>query len=154
MTLQYWLLLWGLLALCVNAQYENCTVKLSVLEKALYETDSNERSLNKAFFPPRQETSRYITVTYRFLTDDKDGSYDDCYVSYIWTIGGFLIIQPPNIFKFTSLLFSTPANDVDELTLTLPSQCRELAGIGDKCSCDSQKNHSLNLDILSQQVSM
>ncbi len=153
MALQYWLLLLGLLTLCAYAQYEDCTTKLSVLEKALYETDSNERSLNAAFFPPRQETSRYIKVTYRFLMDDNDGFFDSCNVSYIWTIGGFLLIQPPSIFKFTSLLFSTPANDLNELTLTLPTQCRELAGIGDTCSCDSQYNHSLNLDILSQQVS-
>ncbi len=149
MALQYWLLLSGLLAPCINARYENCTLKLSVLEEALYETDSNERSLNQAFFPPRQETSRYISVTYKFLDDN-------CTVTYIWTIGGFLIIQPPSIFKFTSLLFSTPANNVNELILTLPSQCRELAGIGGNCSCDSQKNdnQNLNLDILSQQVSM
>ena len=131
-----------------SAQYENCTTRLSVLERALYETDSNERSLNEAFFPPGQETSRYIKVTYKFLTDG--GFYDGCQVSYIWAIGGFLLIQPPSVFRFTSLFFSNNANNLTEVNLTLPSQCRLLAS--DNCTC-SKSEESKNLDILTQQVS-
>ena len=133
-----------------SAQYENCTIRLSVLERALYETDSNERSLNEAFLPPGQETSRYIKVTYKFLADD--GSYDGCNISYIWAIGGFLLIQPPSVFRFTSLLFSHPANNLTEVTITLPSQCRLLAGEEENCTCH-QSEESKNLDILTQQVS-
>ena len=129
-----------------SAQYENCTTRLSVLERALYETDSNERSLNEAFFPPGQETSRYIKVTYKFLTDD------GCEVSYIWSIGGFLLIQPPSVFRFTSLFFSVPANDLTEVNLSLPSQCRLLASEGEDCRCNNSEE-SKNLDILTQQVS-
>jgi len=133
-----------------SAQVNNCT-QLSELEFALYNTDSNEQQLNKAFFPPRKATSRYIMVIYDFK--DEIGMIDSsCNVTYIWAIGGFLLIQPPTIFQFLSLLFSYPANDISYLNITLPNECRWMVDSSDQtCSCKNQSNS--NLDILTQQVS-
>ncbi len=141
-----------LTSLSLACNYSTCDL-LSQLECALYTTDSNERNLNRAFFPPRKATSRYITVKYRFREDDDSTSDDssNCTVSYIWAIGGFLLIQPPTIFQMTSLLFSYPANDIENMNLTFPVECRKVINdTGDECSCNHKENQ--NLDILSQQV--
>ena len=125
----------------VANEVNNCTF-LSELENALYNTAYNKRHLNEAFFPPKQLTSRYIVVNYNFTSED--GFYDEsdmCNVTYIWSIGGFLFIEPPSIFRFLSLLFSFPANDQTDITLTLPHQCRGLVITKtNDCSCKNKGN--------------
>jgi len=85
---------------------QNCSVNscilLSELECALYTTDSNEKRLNLAFFPPRESTSRFIDVIDTFVSNNSEPL---CEVRFIWAIGGFLLIQPPKVFEFTSLFF-------------------------------------------------
>ena len=134
----------------VDNAVNNCTF-LSELESALYNTASNKRHLNDAFFPPKQLTSRYILVTYNFTTEDGFYNGSSCEVTYIWAIGGFLFIEPPSLFQFLSLLFNFPANDLTRITLTLPYQCRGLVFISEEkdCSCNSTGNI---LEQLTQQV--
>ena len=137
--------------LSVACNVSSCTL-LSELECALYTTDSNERKLNQAFFPPRKATSRYIRVNYDFKVHPNSKYYDterECNVTYIWAVGGFLLIQPPTIFQLTSLLFSYPANNIEDVNLTLPIECRQLINSTD-CSCGRREGQ--NLDILTQQV--
>ncbi len=132
---------------------ENCAL-LKDLECALYTTDSNERRLNQAFFPPRKATSRYIKVVYVFNVSEVDTvEGDECNVTYIWSIGGFLLIQPPSIFQLTSLMFSYPTNNIDNITLYMPSPCHTVINTnttGRSCSCANMENK--NLDIMTQQV--
>ena len=135
----------------------NCTL-LTQLECALFTTDENERKLNQAFFPPRKATTRYIKVIYSFNATN-DALYNslaqNCNVTYIWAVGGFLLIQPPSIFEWTSLLFSYPANDIYELHLTLNVACKRLVEHNNAtgtCNCKGEDNN--NLDILTQQVSV
>ena len=91
--------------------YGECSTKKSVLLQALYNTSDNLYELERAFAPPQpgEISSRYIKIVYSFA--DLEGNYGDCTVKYIWAIGGFYLIQPPKIFTYTSLLFSTPANN-------------------------------------------
>lgn len=139
----------------ISCNVTDC-VLLSELECALYTTDSNEKKLNQAFFPPRKETSRYIRVIYDFKANpnsDYSDVFQQCNVTYVWAVGGFLLIQPPTIFQLTSLLFSYPANDIYDVHLTLPEQCLELVHydpINKTCSCQAMEDQ--NLDILTQQV--
>ena len=74
-------------------------------------------------------------------------------VTYVWSIGGFLFIEPPSVFQFLSLQFSYPANNLTNITLTLPHQCRGLVSTAnnDNCSCANDGN---TLDILTQQVNL
>ena len=145
------------IGLVAASDYTDCTNKLSVLERAVYETADNELQLNRAFFPPRQMTSRYVTIDYTFL---KNSTSDvNCSVTYIWSIGGFLLIQPPQIFMFTSLLLSIPSNNIERITITLPYKCRPLVlNSSELCSCNNSKavkdsnDNEITLDILSQQV--
>ena len=143
-----------LLVTVSQARYENCSTKRDVLLKALFETGSNLYDLDQVFVPPRTETSRYIKVKYSFLNDN-GGDDGDCTVNYIWAIGGFLLVQPPKIFQFTSLFFSTPANKLEELTLQLPIACKPLVlnKTVSKCSCKTNNTHRNALDRLTQQVS-
>jgi len=54
--------------------------------------------------------------------------------------------------ELTSLLFSYPANDVDNLSLTLPLNCTRLIN-ANTTHCDCGNHLDNNLDILTQQVS-
>lgn len=81
-------------------------------------------------------------MTYEFEDINK------CNVTYIWAVGGFLLVQPPKIFQLTSLYFSTPANNLTDLVIKLPEDCLPL--LGDSCSCDNEDDTLL--DIMTQQV--
>ena len=83
-------------------------------------------------------------VTYNFTPED--GFYDDsnmCSVTYVWA-------RTPSISQFLSLLFNFPVNNLTDITLTLPHQCRGLMSTASSsCSCLDEGSI---LDILTQQV--
>ena len=130
------------------SNYTNCGTKRSVLLKALFETDGNLYELDRIFLPARIPTSRYIKVNYTFLNSDNTEE-GNCSVTYIWAIGGFLLLQPPKVFQFTSLLFSTPANNLEYLNLKLPFECQELVK-ENGCTCKGSTSNAL--DRMTQQV--
>ena len=136
-----------------SSVFEDCATKFSTLEQALYETGDNQFELNRVFYPPSVRTSRFIRVNYTFLNEN--GEDDGCSIAYIWATGILLFFQPPAVFKYNSLYFNYPNNNLTALHLKLPYECRPLIRTtvtesGSMCSCvfDSQK-----LDILTQQVS-
>ena len=135
--------------------YGECSTKKLVLLQALYNTSDNLYELERAFTSPQpgEISSRFIKITYSFA--NLDGKYDDCNVTYIWAIGGFYLIQPPQIFMFTSLLFSTPANSRENIALKLPYHCRKLINsINDECTCYSAEDRrSEPMIVLTNQVS-
>ncbi len=144
-----------------RAQYEECGTKRSVLLKALFETGDNLYQMGGVFFQPRAETSRYIKVTYTFINTTT--GIEGCNVTYIWANGGFLLVQPPTIFQFTSLFVSSPANKLKNLNLKLPIECQVLVSDNDgNCSCKTTRRGEINedndnynttiLDRLTQQV--
>ena len=148
-----------LYAVNCGADDTNCTLKS--LEKALY---NNENSLNlrKAFYPPGKYPSRLLRVTYTFEKMDEDDI--DCSVTYYRSTGGFLFIQPPDIFRLTSLYFNFPEKSSyeapKEVNLTLPYDCRGIVHNSSStssvyCSChhhDQKEDGYFKLDTLTQQV--
>ena len=124
-----------------ETNYTNCDQDITVLERALYRPE-NIKALNNIFYPPRNTPARFVKVHYMF--DD-----DDCNVTYIWAVGGFLLMQPPSIFQYTSLYFSTITSDLTDLKIQLPSECRPL--VQSNCTCKDDDNNIL--DIVTQQVS-
>lgn len=135
--------------------YNDCSTSLSTLEEALYETGDNKVQLNAYFFPPREEFVPYAKIVYTF--EDSNGTNPEpetekCAVTYVWAVGGFLLIQPPSIFSYSSLFFfHTRSHNDFTLRLTLPNACRPLVEENGKCSCANKDNNPL--DILTQQVS-
>lgn len=132
--------------------YGNCNTSLSTLEDALYNTSDNKVKLNAYFFPPRKEFVAYAKITYQF--EDEDGEVPDmeeekCKVTYVWAEGGFLLMQPPSVFTFSSLLFFHTRQSDFDLVLTLPRPCKSLVN-QENGTCSCKKNNAL--DILNQQV--
>ncbi len=134
----------------LSANQENCTTRLSGLENALYSDGRNQLSMESAFFPFTEQPSRFLKVVYNFT----DGDDVDCIVTFFWSVGSFLFIQPPSIFSYTSLLFNYPSNSVDNVTILLPNKCRPLVNNNNnksRCSCDT---HGITfLDMLTRHVS-
>ena len=131
-----------------NEGFEGCARKRNILLRALFETGENLNELDRIFYPGEQLPSRFIEVEYTFIT-----TTGDCTVSYFWAAGGFLLIQPPKIFHFTSLLFSYPANDLEKLKLTLPKECADLINVTNgNCECREGEKEDSVLRRLTQQV--
>lgn len=135
-----------------DTNYTECGTQKFVLLKALFETDGNLYELDRIFSPPYDATSRYIKVEYTFA--DSRGDYGDCNATYIWAIGGFLLMQPPGIFQYTSLLVGNPANSLEEMHLKLPYACRSLIDETNDggCSCHNPYDVGQYLQILTKQV--
>ena len=130
-----------------STESADCSTMTS-LERALYVTGDNIFELNRVFYPPNKRTSRFIRVKYTLLNEM--GEDDGCSVDYIWSIGILLFFQPPALFTYNSLYFNYPNNNLTQLSLKLPYECRSLINTSSsECSCifDSQK-----LDVLTQQV--
>lgn len=130
-----------------DSSFEECATRRNVLTRAFFKTGNNINELDKAFYPGGvQRPSRFIQVNYHF-NNTGDGN---CNVSYFWASGGFLLIQPPRIFLFNTLLFSYPANDLENVNLILPEECSELVNVTeDGCRCLEEGSA---LDRLTQQV--
>lgn len=130
--------------------FEECAMKRNVLLRALYETGNNLNELDKAFYPAGQLPAQFVQVNYIF----NNTGIDNCTVSYFWASGGFLLIQPPRIFQFTSLFFwffSNPGNNSLNITLTLPGECLDLIKYeNESCSCPAEEHTAL--ERLTQQV--
>ena len=137
------------------ANFSNCPTSLTTLEEALYGTGKNLLQLNRIFFPSSTRTSRFIRVLYSFEDNPDILDDDNCHnVSFIWAIGSYLFFQPPGVFYYTSLFFNYPNNDLTNLSLVLPSECKLLVLSEEnpgKCTCRDEARH-VSMDVLTQQV--
>ena len=135
-------------AAAANSTYEDCKSRLGTLERALFDSRDNAFQLNDIFFPPIKRPSRFIKVFYSFFNET--GGEDGCNVTYFWAIGGFLFFQPPSLFKFNSLFFNYPNNDLNAIYIRLPYECRPLILVNStECTCTRDSNR---LGILTKQV--
>ena len=137
-----------------SAVAADCATNLETLQNALYDKDGkNVLEFQRIFYPPNARSSRFIQVIYSFF--DENNELDGCNVTYVWSIGEVLFIQPPTIFKYTSLYFNYPNNDLDFLNIQLPYECRGLVNTSSdgECSCVKDTNESSSiLQVLTQQV--
>ena len=138
-------------AICNNASvYANCPKDLFVLEKALYGMEGNKLNLTNTFYPSRKRSTAFVRVTYMF--NDKSGELsDDCNITFWWTSGGFLLLQAPTFFQFSSLFFGSEVDKLNDLVLTLPYECQPV-GIDENGKCSCEGNDNKLLDVLTQQV--
>ena len=130
--------------------FTKCGTDRSVLLKALFATEDNLYQMDRVFSPARRESSRHIRVNYAFIDATTGIKDENCSVTYVWALGGFLLIQPPKIFQFTSLLFSTPVNNLELLSITLPTECKVLVEEDENGTCTC--GNTTVLDRLTQQV--
>ena len=131
----------------VSSSTTSCNDLTSLVE-ALYSTDDNLFRLAQVFYPLRQPPAIYVTVTYRFQNESETGKLD-CSINYIWASSSFLLVQPPHVFQWTSLLFyHQSASEHSNITLILPAACKHLAP---NCSCEYQGEDNM-LHFMTHQV--
>ena len=130
------------------SQYNDCSTNFTTLERALFETGNNRFNLISAFHPDAEGASLFVNVRYNFSTPD-DNKIDIC-ENWIWTTGTFYLIQSPDVFQFTSLLFVYPETRVHNVTLMLPAECADLAG---RCTREYNTIEAKMLELLTQRVS-
>ena len=133
----------------VKSTYADCSTNFNTLERALVETDNNRFRLVAAFYPPREAVSVYVDVTYTFKPDNETDN-DTLIEKWIWTSGSFYLIEPPNVFRFTSLFFVYPEEGrIRKLDVTLPGACRKVTRTRNR----KHENDEGMLEILTQRVS-
>ena len=116
----------------------------------MYEGRFNRKELNRVFFPQMHPTPRHVKVEYKFEGNRMEGG---CSVTYYWSVGGFLLFQPPPVFRFISLHFSYSTNDLQTMTLTLPEECRSLVYNETTLDCSCKVDGDTLLDVLTHHVS-
>ena len=131
-----------------SSHYNDCTINFSTLEEALFFTDDNRFKLISAFYPARETATLFLNVKYNFSIPENNQTELTVCHNWIWTTGTFYLIESPDVFLFTSLLFVHPENKIHTLTLRLPAECAELAE-----TCASNPNKVSKLEILTQRVS-
>ena len=131
-----------------NNNYSDCTTNFATLEKALFFTDNNRFQLIKAFYPARESVTLFLNVKYNFSIPANDQTELSVCQNWIWTTGTFYLIESPDVFLFTSLLFVHPENKIHTVTLKLPAECADLAE-----ECDRNPNEVSMLEILTRRVS-
>ncbi len=138
-----------------NGSYSRCPYSFRVLENALYETEGNLLKMLAIFSPARKTQPSFVRVYYAFK--EENGAVSNCTVQYLWVEGGFLFVQPPKIFQFSSLLFYLKGSRLKEemnLYLILPFECRPRIKEFENgtCTCHDKSNPSSALEELTEQV--
>lgn len=98
---------------------ESCSSDFYFLEKELLSRSENRYNLTKAFFPPRDAHPVVVKVTYVF----EDSAFKN--EVWFWTESLFYLIQPLEIFQYTSLFFSNLPYRKKEVTVTLGANCSD-----------------------------
>ena len=125
---------------------KSCGNDLETLEKALLHTRDNRVELLRAFYQPRRPPATFVVVHYKFL--DKDENVI-CNKTWMWSSAVFYLIEPPTVFKFTSLFFATPYTTTANIIFM--NECRDLVTWNEDGTCTCKSNSLL--DILTQRVS-
>lgn len=100
-----------------TADSQTCSKSYAVLEDSLLSNSENRFNLLKAFFPPKEARPIFVTVTYTFNNATNESSV------WYWSESEFYLIQPLEIFQFTSLLFANMAYRQSTVELQLDAQC-------------------------------
>ena len=106
-------------ALALNDSDEDtvaCSNNFYTMEQSLLQNTDNRFNLLTSFFPPREPHPVLVTVYYYF----KDTN--DTQIWY-WTESVFYLIQPLEVFQFTSLLFGNMPYRHKEIAILLDSSC-------------------------------
>ena len=101
-----------------NTTERNCVNSFAALEDDLLSRELNRYNLLKAFYPPRGALPVFVTVTYQF---DKLENQSVWY----WSESEIYLIQPLEIFQFTSLFYSNFYYRQADLELHLSEECME-----------------------------
>ena len=146
---QFAVLFLGLVGLASASNYTDCSTNYTTLERALLHTGNNAYNIWTAFYPPQDAAALFVNVEYEF--QDESGSLDARNESlhYIWSSAAFYLIQPPQVFGYTSLFFGfVQSSLIQDVILILPYECKDIEF---KKNNDDSKNNLL--EVLTHRVS-
>ena len=101
---------------------ESCASSFTVLEQSLLSRTENRFQLLKTFFPPRDSHPVFVTVTYDFVHNSTIEYSEEWY----WSESEFYLIQPLEVFQYTSLFFANFAYRKSRITLELDQECQHV----------------------------
>ena len=96
---------------------DTCSGSFYVMEQSLLESADNRLNLLRGFYPPREAHPVLVKVNYTFGTMAQDSQM------WFWSESEFYLIQPLEIFQFTSLLFSNMPYRQRDISLELDANC-------------------------------
>lgn len=100
-----------------NGVENNCSNNFFLMEQSLLLSTDNRFNLMKTFYPPREAHPVLVKINYSF-----DG-VENSTTTWFWSESEFYLIQPLEIFMFTSLFFSNMPYRKSELSLLLDKEC-------------------------------
>ena len=95
---------------------DSCSTSFYMLERSLLESPDNRLNLLRAYFPPREAHPVLVRVNYTFGVTEQSQTW-------FWSESEFYLIQPLEVFQFTSLLFSNMPYRQSSVSLELDSNC-------------------------------
>ena len=113
-----WLFLLVMCFHCLQCSLAQFCSDLTLLERDLFQSGQNRYQLTKTFFPPRNAHPVFVIVNYTF--EDSNTTK-----LWYWSESEFYLIQPLEIFQFSSLFFSNFPHRQASLSLTLSGYCRD-----------------------------
>ena len=99
-----------------------CSTNFWLMEQALLTDADNRFKLLRTFYPPRQAHPILIEVNYTFHSSNNNDSQSQV---WFWSESEFYLIQPLEIFLFSSLLFSNMPYRSSTLHIHLPAECNQ-----------------------------
>ena len=124
-TLRLWpsllLLICSSCALTPANSQDPCSYDFAYLEGALLSGTENRYKLSKTFFPPRDAHPVFVTVNYTFHNSNAS-------TLWYWSESEFYLIQPLEIFLFSSLFLSNFPYRQASITVAMRSRC---SGVSD-----------------------
>ncbi len=112
-----------------NIQTE-CSSNFFAMEQSLLQNTDNRFNLMTTFFPPRKAHPVIVRVTYSFngdILEDNSSTTNTTISPYIWfwSESEFYLIQPLEVFQFTSLLFGNRPYRQRDLDIVLDANCSQ-----------------------------
>ena len=101
-----------------HAQNDSCSSSYHLLERDLLSSTDNRYQISRAYYPTRSPRPVVVRIRYCY----PDGTNETWY----WSESQFYLIQPLEIFQFTSLFFSNLPSRQTEATIMLSQQCAEV----------------------------
>ena len=104
-----------------------CSSNFFAMEQSLLQSTDNRFNLMTAFFPPRKAHPVIVRVTYSFNADISEDNSSTTNTPYIWfwSESEFYLIQPLEVFQFTSLLFGNRPYRQSDLDIVLDANCSQ-----------------------------
>lgn len=122
LSLVFFLFFFGISNSPVLAQ-ELCNKSFAELEQNLLSNTLNRFNLLRTFYPARRSHPVFVQVNYTYIYGVNGTLVPNAHELWYWTMSEFYLIQPLEVFQFTSLFFANRPSREGRLVVQLHSEC-------------------------------